>query len=142
MKKEKSCGAVIYKVEKKEIFYLLSLMTSGHISLTKGHVEGDETEEETAQREIYEETGLKPIIDTRFREIITYKPAKKCIKDVIFFVAESFENITPVDLHDFEVKELIWVNFYNAFKMLTYGKDKKILKKANKYIRSKIDGKF
>ena len=41
----------------------------------KGHVEKKETEEETALREIKEETGLKVALDTAFRKMVTYLPS-------------------------------------------------------------------
>ncbi|HBR86086.1 MAG TPA: DNA mismatch repair protein MutT, partial [Firmicutes bacterium] len=72
MKKEKSVGAVIYRIGsdgKRE--YLVQKMNLGHVSICKGHVEGSETEVETAAREIMEETGLKVDIDTRFRHVVT-----------------------------------------------------------------------
>ena len=39
-------------------YYLVLKSTQGHTTLCKGHVEGNETEHETAIREIREETGL------------------------------------------------------------------------------------
>ena len=88
MKKEKSCGAVIYKIENRIIKYLILHMGLGHNSLCKGHVEENESEEETAYREIKEETSLEVKIDINFRKVITYSPKENVIKDVVFFVAE------------------------------------------------------
>ena len=59
MKKERSCGAVVYKREYDRTLFLLERMVQGHISLPKGHMEAGETEEETARREIREETALE-----------------------------------------------------------------------------------
>ena len=72
MIKEKSCGAVVYKYENNEILVLLEKMKKGHISIPKGHVENDETEIQTALREIKEETNLDVVIDTGFKEVISY----------------------------------------------------------------------
>ena len=52
MQYEKSCGAVIYTVQNGTRFYLVEQMQKGHVSLCKGHVEKDETELQTAEREI------------------------------------------------------------------------------------------
>lgn len=73
-KKEKSCGAVVFRREKGGLVFLIETMALGHISLPKGHVENGETEEETARREIWEETGLRTRVDTRFRHTISYSP--------------------------------------------------------------------
>ena len=49
MKHEKSCGAVVYTIEDGQLLFLAEHMRLGHISIPKGHVEGNETEEETEQ---------------------------------------------------------------------------------------------
>ena len=67
MKKEKSCGAVIYKFEENEVYVLLLKHNLGHWSFAKGHVEAGETEVETAKREVKEEVGLD--IETMLRSI-------------------------------------------------------------------------
>ena len=136
MKKEKSCGAVIYKVENGIIYYYLIKQNRGHISFPKGHVEKNESEEDTAIREIKEETNIDVIIDSKFREISTYSPKENVVKDVIFFVALSIaENIKPQKT---EVEEVLVLKYEDAYKMLTYERDKEILEKANVYIKEKI----
>ena len=62
MIKEKSCGAVIYRSVngKRQYFLLLNKKKNakGHWGFPKGHIELGESEEDTAIREVYEETGL------------------------------------------------------------------------------------
>ena len=137
MEKEKSCGAVIYTMKDNQIIFLLSKMGLGHISLTKGHVEEGETEKETAEREILEETSLKPEIDTSFRKIITYSPKEGVMKDVVFFVAKLKEYKKPKDLHDDEVVGFIWADYPKAIKKLTFDSDKEVLEAAYIYILKK-----
>lgn len=135
--KEKSCGAVIYKLNKNtnNLLFLILHMNLGHYSLCKGHVEKeDKNEEDTTRREIKEETSLDVNIDTNFREIITYSPKEGTIKDVIFFVAEDISNIDPKDKHDNEVNKIYYLTFNDAYNLLTYPSDKEVLKKAYIYI--------
>ena len=56
---EKSCGAIVYrKYHGNTEILLIKHINSGHWSFPKrGHVEGDETEEETAKREIHGGNG-------------------------------------------------------------------------------------
>ena len=68
MKQEKSCGAVIFYEAAGRRSYLIEKMRQGHLSLCKGHVEGRETERETALREIREETALSVELLDGFRE--------------------------------------------------------------------------
>ena len=142
MKKEKSCGAVIYCTRDNSIYYLLSKMGLGHISLSKGHVEENETEVDTAKREIFEETSLKLAIDTGFRKVITYCPFLGILKDVVFFVAKCNEDSIPIDKHDKEVTGFLWLKKEDAIFKLTYESDKEVLREASQYIERKEYGKF
>lgn len=105
--------------------------------MPKGHVEKGESEIETAQREILEETNLMPMIDINFRKVITYSPKANAIKDVVFFVAEDSSNFEPCDKHDDEVVDFMWLDYEKAYEILTYKDDKNVLEEANKYVRNK-----
>ncbi len=134
MKHEKSCGAVVYYLnDSKEPEYLLiQHQNGGHWSFPKGHVEENETEIETALREIDEETNMKVKIDANFREVTTYSPADGIIKDVIYFVAEADDQQTKKQ--DAEVVETQWLTYESANETLTYASDQAILQVAHQFI--------
>ena len=72
MMHEKSCGAIVYRKSHGNIeILLIKHVNSGHWSFPKGHVEGSETEIETAKREIKEETAIDVMIDPTFRETVS-----------------------------------------------------------------------
>ena len=133
MKKEKSCGAFVYKIENGEKMFLIEHMKMGHYSLPKGHVEEDETEIETAKREILEETSLEVLIDSSFREVITYSPREDSIKDVVYFIGKIIGG--TMKNQESEVSEIYFLKFNEALDLLTYENDKNVLKKANDYIK-------
>ncbi len=133
MIKEKSCGAVVYKKEGGEYLFLLETMRLGHISLPKGHVEADETEAQTALREIKEETNLDVVLDTGFRRGVSYSPYEGCIKDVVFFIAEA-KNDLKMQNQECEVSSLMWASFEEAKKLLTFDSDKQTLTAAYNYL--------
>ena len=129
MKKEKSCGAIVFYLKKeKEQILLIKHANSGHWSFPKGHVEANETEVETAVREIKEETGVDAIIDTRFREVVTYSPKKDVIKDVVYFfgISESYETCNQEE----EVSDIKWMDMDKVLKSVSYKNDKELVKKA------------
>lgn len=135
MKKEKSCGAVIYKYMGQRLVFLLAKMKHGHISLVKGHCEDGESEIITAYREIKEETNLDVVIDHDFRQIISYPPYKSnpdIIKDVIFFLATPVKG--RIKQQKEEVEALIWCSFKRARKLLTHDSDCAVLDKAHDYL--------
>ena len=135
MIKEKSCGAVVYKKEEEKIYFLIEEMKAGHYSIPKGHVENNETEIETALREIKEETNLEVNLDSNFREVVSYSPYEGCIKDVVFFVAKA----KTFDMKEqlIEVTSLKWLEPVDAINSLTFDSDKEVLKKALKYLGGK-----
>ena len=132
IKKEKSCGAVVYKQIGKEYFFLIEKMNLGHYSLPKGHVENGETEIQTAKREILEETNLSLSIDENFRKVITYSPFPNIIKDVVFFIAKIESGI--IKNQEIEVSNIYLLSFDKAYKLLTFKSDKKVLLEAYSYL--------
>lgn len=132
LKKEKSCGAVIYRYNINKLEILLLKHGKGHWSFAKGHVLDGETEEETAIREIKEETNLDCVLDNSFRFINTYSPKKDVIKDVIYFVGYSSNDDVTVDNN--EISEYKWLSIDNAYDTLTYDNDKEVLRKVIEYI--------
>ena len=86
MKREKSCGAIVYRmVNEKPQILLIKHKNGGHWSFPKGHIELNETEQETALREIKEETGIDVVLDPSFRETVHYSPKKDTNKEVVYF---------------------------------------------------------
>ena len=133
MNYEKSCGAIVYrKYHGNTEILLVRSIKSGHWSFPKGHVEEGETEEETARREIKEETGLDVLLDTGFRETVTFSPKRNTKKTVVYFVgiATSHELIPQQE----EISELKWHEIGQAVSVLTYENDKMIVNKAKAFI--------
>ncbi|MBR5404875.1 MAG: NUDIX domain-containing protein [Oscillospiraceae bacterium] len=131
---EKSCGAIVYRRFHGNVeILLIKHVNSGHWSFPKGHVEGDETELETARREIKEETGLDVILDQTFRETVTYSPRRDTQKIVVYFLALA-RNYDFVPQEE-EIAEIRWVDIVRANSLLTYENDKTIVTKARAAIR-------
>ena len=127
MKTEKSCGAVVFREKdyKKQIL-LIRHVNGGHWAFPKGHVEKDETEEETALREIMEETGLTVRLDNRYRQVVSYSPRKDVMKDVVYFVAHALSDCDGV-AQEGEISQIKWVDMHSAVEYVSFDNDKKIL---------------
>lgn len=127
MKKEKSCGAVVYRQRDSWVEVLLIChKNGGHWAFPKGHVEKAETEVETAQREIREETGLKVKVDTGFRHVVAYSPKPGVMKDVVYFAAESSGGKTTAQ--EEEVTGIRWERPQEALGHITYENDQEVLR--------------
>lgn len=133
MSYEKSCGAVVFR-ENKVREYLIIFNKKGnavgHWGFPKGHVEKNETEIETAVREIFEETGLKPEFIEGFREMSRYSPKEGVDKEVVYFLAESKDD--TVSIQESELSDYRWCVFDEACHLLTF--DENILKSAENFL--------
>lgn len=132
MKKEKSCGVIVIKREDDEFRILLLEHQKGHISFPKGHVEENETEEETALREVKEETNLDVKLMPSFRKVITYSPKENVLKDVVYFLGSPLNE--EVIVQEEEIKSFKWVSFKEAFDLVTHDDDKMLLNEVISYL--------
>lgn len=132
MKQEKSCGAVLFRGGFNRT-YLILHSTRGHHTLCKGHVESDETEHETAVREIGEETGLRVEFIDGFREVITYSLSPDRVKDVVFFLAKALDG--PVICQPDEVADASFLPLEQALERLTHTSDREVLSKADRFLQ-------
>ncbi len=136
MKKEKSCGAICYQLKNQQIYFLLiQHKNGGHWAFPKGHVENNETEEETALREIFEETKLDVELNTQFRKTCQYSPTEGVSKEVVYFIAQVHD--PNVQTQQSEVLAYDWLNYDSAFNRLTYANDQSILNAANRFLLKK-----
>ncbi len=104
----------------------------GPVSFPKGHVEEGETEQQTAEREVYEETGVLISIKDSFRETIRYSPTRGVEKDVVYFLAYTGKR----ELHarKGEIAETFWIDVRRANDILEHENDRYVLARALEYI--------
>ncbi|MBU9789646.1 NUDIX domain-containing protein [Lentilactobacillus sp. IMAU92037] len=134
---EYASGAVVYEVKDGSIRYLLlRSATDDFWGFPKGHVEKNENLIQTAVREIREETNLKTIIDTNFKEKLEYDMKNGHHKDVTLFVSKVHPDV-KVTKQDEEINQYGWFNFQEAYDTLSYDNLKQLLKRANDYIYNK-----
>ena len=135
---EKSAGAVIFRKEDSQIYYLLLHYTPGHWDFPKGHIEKGENLIQTVRREVEEETGIKDIkIASGFKEWIKYffrVEGKNIFKIVTFFLAETQTKEVKIS---FEHKGFKWLPYEEALEQLNFKNAKEILKKANGFLSGK-----
>lgn len=124
MKQEKSCGCIVFDGEK----ILLVKQTQGHWGIPKGHVEENETEYETAIREVKEETNIDVEIEGESRYTENYVTDKGVQKEVVYFIAKKIGG--SVAAQEAEIKEIEWLNPKDALERVTYDDTRNLLKKA------------
>lgn len=123
---ERLAGAVVYAKHKSDIYMALVHDVFGHWTLSKGKLEGKETEEEGLKREVQEELGIPIKIIERLGEnaYSTFHPEKgKIVKHVSYFLAEApFKELTLEkkeekggldDVRWFKLADILDLNFYD-----------------------------
>lgn len=140
MGQEKSCGAIVFKKQKDgSVKYLLLHYEAGHWDSPKGNQEKKETEEQTAAREIKEETGIENVeFVPNFKEPIKYfykKGEETIYKEVVYFLAQSMtESVSLSSEHI----GYAWLSYDHAYKKLTFNTSKELLRKANQFIYKNV----
>lgn len=150
MKREFSAGGVVFKIHNSEQsqkgIYILVSQHSGHHGwvFPKGFI-GDKEEfkgqskEETALREVQEETGvigkiLEPLTP------ITYwynMDGEKHQKTVYYFIMKELGG--DITKHDWEMENVEWLPLNEVMDRLTYDSDKKVWEEAEKKIGEILD---
>ncbi len=133
---EKSAGVIIFRRD-EEIKYLLLKYGYGHWDFVKGNIEKGENEIETIIRETKEETGIEDLKFLKgFREKISYfyrKGKDLVYKEVVFYLAETKEKKVRLS---YEHEDYCWLPFEKALEKITFNNSKKLLKKANSYLKN------
>lgn len=106
----------------------------GPASFPKGHVEPGEAEEETALREIFEETLVEVTVKHGFRESVFYSPAPGVEKEVVYFLALSDQK-RAVPRYG-EIAEAFWIDAKKANSVLEHENDKRVLNNALEYAKN------
>jgi len=131
----KSCGTVVYK-KNAQVEYLLLHYGGGHWDFVKGEVEKGESEEDTARRELEEETSLtdgKFIGD--FREEISYffrSAGQTIYKQVVYFLVQVTSSTVKLS---YEHAEYVWLGYDEALEKLTFKNARDVLRKAHAFLQ-------
>ena len=129
-----SFGGVVYKIEDKAVWVVVCHRTHPFLyALPKGTPDIGETEEETAVREVREETGLdvqiKGVIGHTNYSFLNPKENVQYKKSVRFFLMTAHGGDT--ECHDKEFDDVKWTPFKVALQKLTHKSEAKILMDAN-----------
>lgn len=130
-----SAGGVVYKREGARTKICLVSKKNGRIwALPKGRLDPGETPEQTAHREVLEETGHLAQVGCIIDEIHYYfflnENQTYYHKTVKFYIMRVLEENSQQ--RDEEADDVAWFDFPEAMRKLSYLNEKKILKKAQR----------
>lgn len=150
MKIQFSAGGVVFRKSGDKIEILVSQHSAHHgwvfpKGLIGDHAKG-ENKEETALREVKEETGVEGKI-IRGLNPVTYwfvlekdpsagSGREKVRKTVYYFLMEYVGG--DIARHDHEMEDVVWLSIEKVEERLTYKSDKIVWREAQKYLTSSI----
>jgi 8-oxo-dGTP diphosphatase len=130
-----SAGGVTYRRQGETVeIALIAVGPKNRWQLPKGLVDGAETPEQTAVREVREEAGLDTELLARIDTVEYWYYGQRrgerirFHKFVHFFLLRFLAG--EVSDHDHEVNEARWVAIDEAVKMLAFASEKKVVQKA------------
>ncbi len=132
-----SAGGVIFRVVNDK--FEVALISRRRVwCLPKGLIEKGETVEETALREVKEETGLEGEIVEKIGEInYNFFRGKRYSKTVHFFLLKCVGG--SVRNHDSEADKVEWFPTSRVLQILTYVNERKIFEKAEEILKRESD---
>lgn len=139
MNKEKSCGAVMFTRQNGIPLYVIVQSKEGYFGFPKGHMEQNETETETALREIKEETGLSPALIPGFRtedeHLIPWTHKEPVMKNIVYFLAE-YENQFPKAQEE-ELASIRLLPYEEAMALFQFESSRRILTEAHQFLQQR-----
>jgi len=136
MKNEKSAGAVIYYYDGEPYFLLLKY--KNYWGFAKGLIEENESEEETASREVKEETSLEVKFIPGFKERQKWffrLNGELINKEASYFLAKVSKDDADKVKISFEHEDFKWLNLDDCLKLVKIKANKELLEKTENFIR-------
>ena len=130
---ECSCGAIVFRKIMGEYRYLvIKNNRSAHWSFPKGHDEMGETYEQTAKREVLEETGLHIKLIPGFQETSNYMIQNRISKSVILYAASTKDTNTVIQ--EEEIEDYCWLSYDQCMERLKFENDRVILEHVRNFL--------
>jgi 8-oxo-dGTP pyrophosphatase MutT (NUDIX family) len=138
---ETSAGGVVLDAEQANVALIGRLDRRGRLlwSLPKGHIEEGETPEETAVREVAEETGISSNVLRPLGTIDYWFVAdnRRIHKTVHHFLLQATDG--ELSDADVEVTEVAWVALDDLDGRLAYADERRLVRKARELLSGHED---
>lgn len=130
---EVSAGGVVFRKTDRGIEYvIIERAAIGDRTLPKGHQEPNESLQDTAKREVLEETGFRanPIVYIgKFAYSVKNEEKKKFVIRLVHWFLMEYEGGEVIQANE-EVKKAIWVPLSYDISQMSHENDQRIIRHA------------
>jgi 8-oxo-dGTP pyrophosphatase MutT (NUDIX family) len=129
---ERSAGGVVVKGDEVLVVVPTRRAANGArvLALPKGHLDGDETDEQAAAREVREEGGVEVELVESLGDVhYHYRRRGRLISKRVRFFLFDFRSGSPDD-HDHEIEDARWLAMGEAVKQLTYPGERQMVQRV------------
>jgi len=127
-----SAGGVVVDGDRVAVIVPVKRSADGRrvLGLPKGHLDGDETPEQAARREVAEETGIAGRLVEELGDVdyIYERRGRRIAKTVRFFLFRYCSG--DVADHDHEIEDARWMSLEQASRELTYPGEREMVRRA------------
>jgi 8-oxo-dGTP pyrophosphatase MutT (NUDIX family) len=128
MSTETSYGGVVVRGD--EVLVIVPRGRRRVLGLPKGGMNPGETPQQTAAREVREETGVTVTVGERLGQVdYTYRRGGRPIAKTVHFYLCAFEGGDTAD-HDHEVDDALWMPLADARRRLSYPGERRMIEHA------------
>jgi 8-oxo-dGTP pyrophosphatase MutT (NUDIX family) len=129
---EFSAGGVVVRGDDVAVIVPVKRDANGNrvLGLPKGHLDGDETPEAAARREVREETGVDAELIDELGEVrYPYQRAGHQVDKLVRFYLFQYRSGNVAD-HDHEIEDARWMPMVQAAQSLTYVGEREMVARA------------
>lgn len=129
---ERSAGGVVIRGDDVLVVVPTRRAADGSkvLALPKGHLDGNETDEQAATREVREEGGVEvDLIESLGDVSYHYRREGRLVSKRVRFFLFRFRSGSPAD-HDHEIEDARWLPMERAIRELTYPGEREMVKSA------------
>jgi 8-oxo-dGTP pyrophosphatase MutT (NUDIX family) len=133
---EFSAGGVVVDGDRVVVIVPVKRNANGQrvLGLPKGHLDGEETAEQAARREVAEEAGVQGELITDLGDVeYRYERRRRRVAKRVRFFLYRYTSGDVAD-HDHEIEQARWMPLEDAVRALTYDGEREMVRRAMSYL--------